>query len=378
MKKVKKIRLNKNGKIVLFALIIVLLIVLIPISINGYKKVTLRNLSYDKAAINAILDKKLYKEIKENGYSETINYLVKSKDFKTKNIASYKKINYVEQKDLCKNINTLLSIGYTTKEINLIIKNATNDVVNDFVKKDYIENISSYLSFDYAKTRNIDRYIAYYNETRETYDNVVTYVNIGLDQDFYTNTTSVDDYSDIVLVNKYSNVTEKYKPKNLMTIDKKYWIDNEKQQAAEVAANAFEEMASDALKEGLYILANSTYRSYKDQEEIFATYKDLYGENYALKYAAKAGFSEHQTGLVIDIAAKNNNIFANSKESTWVYENAYKYGFIQRYPKGKEEITGYKYESWHYRYVGKEIAKYIHENDLTYDEYYYRFLDKEK
>ncbi len=378
MKKVKKIRLNKNGKIVLFALIIVLLIVLIPISINGYKKVTLRNLSYDKAAINAILDKKLYKEIKENGYSETINYLVKSKDFKIKNIASYKKISYVEQKDLCKNINTLLSIGYTTKEINLIIKNATNDVVNDFVKKDYIENVSSYLSFDYAKTRNIDRYIAYYNETRETYDNVVTYVNIGLDQDFYTNTTSVDDYSDTVLVNKYSNVTEKYKPKNLMTIDKKYWIDNEKQQAAEVAANAFEEMASDALKEGLYILANSTYRSYKDQEEIFATYKDLYGENYALKYAAKAGFSEHQTGLVIDIAAKNNNIFANSKESTWVYENAYKYGFIQRYPKGKEEITGYKYESWHYRYVGKEIAKYIHENDLTYDEYYYRFLDKEK
>lgn len=378
MKKVKKIRLNKNGKLVLLILAMILLIILTPISISIYKKITLKNLSYDKQAINAIIDKKLYKEIKENGYSETLNYLVKSKDFKTKNIASYKKISYVKQKDLCKNINALLKIGYTTKEINLIIKNGTNDVINDFIKKDYIENISSYLNFEYAKTRNIDRYIAYYNETRETYDNVVTYVNIGLDQEFYTNTTSIDDYSDTVLVNKYSNVTEKYTPKNLMTIDKKYWIDNEKQQAAEVAATAFEEMARDAEKENLYILANSTYRSYKDQEEIFNTYKDLYGENYALRYAAKAGFSEHQTGLVIDIAAKSSNIFANSKESTWVHDNAYKYGFIQRYPKGKEEITGYKYESWHYRYVGKEIAKYIYENDITYDEYYFRFLDKEK
>ena len=76
------------------------------------------------------------------------------------------------------------------------------------------------------------------------------------------------------------------------------------------------------------------------------------------------------------MASKNSNIFADSEEYTWMLENSYKYGFIMRYPKDKERITGYKYESWHYRYVGKEIAEYIFENDLTYDEYYARFLDK--
>ena len=378
MKKVKKLKLNKNGKRLFGIALLVFLIVITPFIIKAYKKNTLKKLSYDKQAINAILNKKLYKDIKEAGYSKTINYIVPSKDFDKNNIDKYKKINYVKQKDLCTNINKLLKKGYTTKEINLIVKNGTNDVVNDFVKKDYIENISSYLSFDYAKTRNIDRYIAYYNTERDTYDNVVTFVNIGLDKDFYTDTKYTDNYSETVLVNKYSAVSEKYKPEDLMTIDKKYWVDNEKQQGAKVAVDAFEKMAKDAEKEGIYLLANSTYRSYKDQEDVYNTYKDLYGEKYALRYAAKAGFSEHQTGLVVDIASKKSNLFDNTKEAAWVKDNAYKYGFILRYPKGKEGITGYKYESWHYRYVGKKIAKYIQEHNITYDEYYYKFIDKEK
>ena len=72
----------------------------------------------------------------------------------------------------------------------------------------------------------------------------------------------------------------------------------------------------------------------------------------------------------------DTNVFSNSDEYSWVKENAHLYGFIMRYPKGKEYITGYKYESWHYRYVGVDIATYIYENDITYDEYYVRFLAK--
>ena len=378
MKKIKKLKLNTNGKRLLGIIVLILLVVLTPIIIRTYKQNTIKKLGYDDKAINAILHKKLYNDIKNIGYSKTINYIITSKDFKKQNIEKYKKINYVKQVDLCKNINALLKKGYTTKEISLIVKNGTNKVVNDFVKKDYIENISSYLSFNYAKTRYIDRYIAYYNNERDTYDNVVTFVNIGLDKEFYTDIKSTDDYSDTVLVNKYSSVSEKYKPKDLMSIDKKYWIDNDKQQGAKVMVKAFEKMSEQAEKEGLYLLANSTYRSYKDQEETYNVYKDLYGDSYAIKYAAKAGFSEHQTGLVVDIASKKEKLFANSKEFLWVKDNAYKYGFILRYPKGKEYITGYKYEAWHYRYVGKKIAKYIHEHNMTYDEYYYRFIDKEK
>ena len=94
-------------------------------------------------------------------------------------------------------------------------------------------------------------------------------------------------------------------------------------------------------------------------------------------YVAKAGFSEHQTGMSIDIASADTDVFLESDEYDWLMENAYLYGFILRYPKSKEEITGYKCEAWHYRYVGKKIAKYIHDNNITYDEYYIEFLDTE-
>ena len=94
-------------------------------------------------------------------------------------------------------------------------------------------------------------------------------------------------------------------------------------------------------------------------------------------YSARPGYSEHQTGLVIDIDNYNDDYenFDKTKEFEWMNNNSYKYGFILRYPKGKTDITGYDYESWHYRYVGKEIAKYIYENNITFDEYYAKFID---
>ena len=378
MKKKKIVRLSQNGKNVLTLFIVILVIIMIPIGLHIHKQKTLQKLSYDKKAISYILNRKLYKDITDIGYSDTINNCVTTKYFKKEYLKSYKKINYVKQDDICTNINKLLKKKYSVKEINNITKNSTNEVLNDFVEKDYIDNISSYLQYDFAKTRNIDRYVKYYNETRESYDNVVIYVNANLDKEFYTDTKSTDNYSDTVLVNKYNSVSKKYKPKDLRKIDKAFWIDNEEQYAADDAATAFEKMAKDAAEENYYILANSTYRSYEDQEDTFNTYKDLYGEAYALRYAAKPGFSEHQTGLVIDVASKTVDIFANSKEYKWMQDNAHKYGFIQRYQKGKEDITGYKSEAWHYRYVGKDIAKYIKEKNITYEEYYYRFIDKEK
>ena len=80
--------------------------------------------------------------------------------------------------------------------------------------------------------------------------------------------------------------------------------------------------------------------------------------------------------MSIDVASKVSNVFVESKEYEWMMDNAYLYGFILRYPKSKEEITGYKCEAWHYRYVGEKIAKYMKEHNMTYDEYYIEFLDR--
>ena len=371
-----KRKLKKSIKIVLLFLILIILVIVVLSGIKLYKVQKLSNKKYDKEAIKSILNKKLYKDIINVKYSDTINNCVKEDDFVSEYINHYTKINYVKQKYFCENINKLVDKKYTDDEINNIIKNGNNDDVKEFVKKDYIKDVNNYLKYDFAKTKNINRYINYYDETGMDYEKVVLYVNIGLDKEFYTDVKYNNEYKDTVLVNKYSAITKEYKPENLRMIDKNYWNGYDVQQAASVAADAFEQMAKDAEEEGLYILANSSYRSYEDQEKIYNDYRIIYGEAYALNYAAKPGFSEHQTGLVIDIAAKNSNIFANSKEYSWVKENAHKYGFIERYPKDKENITGYKYESWHYRYVGKDIATYIYENDITYDEYYYMFLDK--
>ena len=94
-------------------------------------------------------------------------------------------------------------------------------------------------------------------------------------------------------------------------------------------------------------------------------------KNYALNCSAKPGHSEHQTGLAVDVEGSNNDYdkFESSIEFNWMINNSYKYGFILRYPKGKENITGFKYEPWHYRYVGIELAKYLYKNNLTLEEY---------
>jgi len=118
-------------------------------------------------------------------------------------------------------------------------------------------------------------------------------------------------------------------------------------------------------------------RDYDEQEETYEYYKSTKGEEYANNYAAQPGNSEHQTGLAFDILSPNSNTknFDETEEFKWLQKNAYKYGFIMRYPKDKEDITGYKYEPWHYRYVGIEVAKQIHEEDITFDEYYAFYIE---
>ena len=137
-------------------------------------------------------------------------------------------------------------------------------------------------------------------------------------------------------------------------------------------------MADDAKKESLNLRIISAYRPYEYQENLYNKYLLKDSKEKVDTYSARSGYSEHQTGLSIDIdnIYTNYNKFHITLEYKWMMDNAYKYGFILRYPENKENITGFKYESWHYRYVGANIATYIHNHNITFDEYYYEFLDK--
>ena len=116
----------------------------------------------------------------------------------------------------------------------------------------------------------------------------------------------------------------------------------------------------------------SAYRDYEYQSKLFQEYVQEKGLNYALNCSAKPGHSEHQTGLAIDVMGENGdyNLFEQTKEFEWMKDHAHEFGFILRYPKGKEKITGFKYEPWHYRYVGIELASTIFEKKMTLEEYF--------
>lgn len=172
-----------------------------------------------------------------------------------------------------------------------------------------------------------------------------------------------------VLVNKNNKLPDSYAPKDLTIIDSKYSSD--KQYLRNIAQINFEKMALDAANLGLNLVAVSTFRTSEYQDKLFNNYVKEKGYAYAYYCSAKKGFSEHQTGLALDIADNTLDYdnFEKTKEFNWVKNNAHKYGFILRYPKDKMEITGYKYEPWHYRYVG-DLASYLFYNNLTLDEYY--------
>ena len=161
-------------------------------------------------------------------------------------------------------------------------------------------------------------------------------------------------YNNIMLVNKNNEISKDYVPNDLELINIKYA--NEKKYLRKEAKEHFEKLAYDANLLGYKIIAVSAYRDYDYQNKLYNNYVKEYGLEYASKCSAPAGYSEHQTGLAVDVTASNNNYgtFVSSKEYIWMVNNAHKYGFILRYLNGEENITGYNYESWHYRYVGKE------------------------
>lgn len=259
----------------------------------------------------------------------------------------------------------LVSISYG------LSKDTTTSVIKEepsFQEK--IKKISFY------KKKNNSRYLTYQKEnTTLTPKQIVTRVNIGLDKPFYTNTKEAPHQNDsTILVNKYNYLSSDFVPENLELLNPIY--SSKKLYLVKEAKEAFESLAQDASLEDLTIKAMSTYRTYTYQENLYNKYVAQDGENLANTYSAKAGFSEHQTGYALDVYNKTSSYtdFENTKEYIWMQKNAYKYGFILRYPKDKENITGYSYESWHYRYVGFEIAEYITKHNLTYDEYYAQFL----
>lgn len=209
--------------------------------------------------------------------------------------------------------------------------------------------------------------------------------DLALESAYFNEVVEVDGRKEIVnasnvlaLVNKTYALPSDYAPDDLVRPKVAFSFgeqDIEKSYLRKEAAEALEKMFEAAEKDGIQLYASSGYRSYARQEGVFQVEAARSGEKKAAQAVAVPGYSEHQTGLAMDITSESVQYllveeFEQKPEGKWLRDNAHRFGYILRYPKGKEEVTEYQYEPWHFRYVGVKAAKIIYQHNWTLEEYF--------
>lgn len=256
-----------------------------------------------------------------------------------------------------------------------IIRNLSNNIYNEHVK-----NVMRFCFNDNFYPENFSRYLKYYVQHPQTYmGTIINNVNMDLDKHGCRDAVSAANSDSILtLVNKTHKLSENFDAKNLSEVygrytkhpKRKFFLNTE-------AYYKYVDMYDAAEKENCYLKIVSAYRTEEYQKNLYNSYSQNYGTQYAEAYSARPGHSEHQTGFAVDINSLYTT-FENSAEYAWLKNNAHKYGFIERYKKGSEHITGYAYEPWHYRYVGVDAATAIHEQNITFEEYHSKYIYKSK
>ena len=326
---------RKNIIMLLFAL--GLLMATIPLYLN--EKLLLKIIGYNDREISIIYDILNHNQIKKItriSYIEDLEEAIISSEYKEKNFDEYIK---------------RLKKGESVKNIELELNEHTKKLREE---KYYIEY-------------NLEKYLTYLKDNNKSYREVIGIVNTKKN---FTNDTN------FIIVNKNNKIPNI--ETNLIKVNKKY--SQRITYADENAYNAFLKMANDAFKDGIYIKISNAYISYDTQADKYNNYiKDTQITNENTFKIEKEGYSEHQLGIALDLyLSKSEETFNSINNYDWLKNNSYKYGFIMRYPSGKEDITGYLPQEEHYTYVGNDISKYIYENNITYDEYYAYYIDYKK
>lgn len=260
--------------------------------------------------------------------------------------------------------------GYSYDETVFLLDTLPSYRLPVLLRYSYAPTNVEYVSQSHFTDTKLDRYLSYGSEhTDLTPAEVVTQVNIGLDRAFYTSVQMAKEPESLtVLVNKYNYLSSKFVPQ-LVSMGSRYTAYSGSSMHPE-AYTWFTKMVDDAETAGLWLRSVSAYRSYSYQNTLYTRYVTNNGKKLADTFSARAGYSEHQTGLAVDInVASSSAHFENTPHYRWLSEHAWKYGFILRYPQNKEHITGFRFEPWHYRYVGLDAAKAIHDSGLTWEEY---------
>lgn len=346
----------KKKTIILITITLLIILILATIYLvffNPFLKLTLKG----KETITLEVNTK-YKEPGATVTGTKNKYKISGK-VNTNKIGKYTLIYKVTAlKTTKKKIRTIKVIDTTKPVINLI----GNDVTL-YQKEEYKEP-------GYTATDNYDK---------ELTKNVVVKNNIDNNKPGeYTVTYKVSDSSgNTTLAERKVIIKKKEKTPNskvtyikgILLVNKKYSLPSTYNPGVDQTAySALKNLQKDATTAGYNIPTISGFRSYTYQKNLYNKYVAKDGQAMADTYSARPGHSEHQSGLAFDVGAIDDN-YGNTPAGKWLTENCHKYGFIIRYLKGKENITGYKYEPWHVRYVGVEHATKIYNKGITLEEY---------
>lgn len=384
----KKRKLKFKKIIILFIVLVIIFIILTNIFHKNNN--SLKSIGYNNLEIEEIekLTENEINTIKKYKYNKNLIYIIESDNYDSNKLDLY--LRYISKYmdiDYLKIFNLINHEDFKEEYIDKYIKYLKDyDNVDGIIKyintypnidKKIDDTTLSFINEKYFIIDYLDRYLDYYkNNSNLSYKEIVTRVNANLDYEFYTDSKEADLTKDMyTLVNKFNYLDENYIPDDLVNVEGKYARDSAK--LNKIAYENFVKMADDMSDLGMTIKITTGYRSYNFQSTLYNNYVKADGVKNADTYSARPGYSEHQLGYSADVTnAKNTSFgeFENTDEYKWLKDNAHKYGFLLRYPKDKEYITGYVFEAWHFRYVGVDIATYIYENDLTYEEYYEYFI----
>ena len=282
----------------------------------------------------------------------------------------------IDESNLRKTIEYKLSeVGYSDNEIEYI-KTLKEDEINTLLNHKYNVNITKLMKEKYFIFANLDKYLDYINENNSNLTDIVAKVNTKASLGWYKSIADTDtSKGELMLVNKFYKLSETYVPSDLVDVSLSYAYEGK--QVSKVMYDSLTNMLDAAKESGYNLVVSQGYRSYADQEEAYNDIEASSGVDYADKVAARPGHSEYQTGLsvVVKPLYTEGSDMENSPEHTWILENAHKYGFILRYPKDKENITGFSYDAWRLRYVGSNTARIIHNENITFDEYYEYYIN---
>jgi len=325
-------------------IILVTLLLLVICGCSQDKK--LKDLGYSEEEIETInaLNEDAQMLFYDN-YNKKALEIIKHPDFNVDNFSKY--LKYYGQADL----------DFLMEAIN------NNEDVSKLI---------AITSDPYYIEKNKELYLKYYDKFDKARD-LVEYINVQRYDDYYDNEKPTDvSKGYLMLINKYHYLDENFAPDDLVAVDETIgWGYLRKD-----VYDAYLALREDGLEEGYDLRVVSPYRDYETQYVIYNRYLQTDSQEVVDTYSARPGHSEHQSGLCIDLSVPGYSLddFYLTDASVWLKENCYKYGFIIRYPEGKDDITGFMWEPWQVRYVGEEAEK-IYQSGITFDEYYAYYIE---